>query len=95
MYVQMDFMFDLSHIFEQVYKEDIVVVRANGIVVRCPGLFQGEVIILVNESHKSIVVALMALKGDVDIFKKCFTELCQNKFIQCIFNIWVENIITK
>lgn len=66
------------------HHKDIQIVRSNGIVVRCPGLFHGEVIIHVDESHKIILIALMSSNPSMSVFSSCFQQLCQKSFIQYI-----------
>lgn len=63
-----------------------VVVHANGIVVCCPGLFDGQVIMLLEDGSKSIVFVMMASKPDSDLFITILTHLCKTSFPQCIYN---------
>lgn len=73
-----------SLIFTKIYREDAIVIRANGIVVRCPGLFKGQAIISVADSHKFILIAMMASNPDSNVFLACFHRLCQRSFEQWI-----------
>lgn len=58
--------------------------RANGIVIRCPGLFQGETIITLDQTRKSLIIAMMSTLETVESFSSCFRELCKSRFTQCI-----------
>lgn len=64
--------------------------RANGIVFRCPGLFKGEVIIVVDETHKFIVIAMMATNATLEPIISCFRDLCKHSFPQCIHFLITE-----
>lgn len=66
------------------FKEDIACVHANGIAIRCPGLFDGEAIIQVDEKRKLIVIVVMATNPDLELLISCFGELVQNSFPQYI-----------
>lgn len=68
----------------QVVKEHIPKVRANGVVVRCPGLFDGEAIIQVDEKNRFFLFSIMATKPTLDTFLDTFHELCQESYRQCI-----------
>ena len=72
---------DLS---KKIYRGDIKLVRANGIVVRCPGLFKGELIMILDNSQKSIFIAMMASKPDIEVISLAFKKLCNESFVQCI-----------
>lgn len=61
--------------------------------MRCPGLFHGEAIVHVDESHKSILIALMASKPNMFLFLSCFQRLCQLKFVQWILNFCLFIVI--
>lgn len=79
------------------FLEDVVV-YANGIVIRCPGLFQGEGIVILEERARSIVFVLMALKPDIELFLAIFNQICERSFPQCIIMIFITgntDFITK
>lgn len=61
--------------------------QCNGIIVRCPGFFEGEAIVAVNSSHKVITVALMATNPELQLFTSAFYNLCDRSFSQCISTI--------
>lgn len=67
-----------------VYQEDVTV-HANGIVVRCPGLFQGEAILMLEDGSRSMLFVMMALKPESEIFFVIFNQLCEKSFPQCIY----------
>ena len=54
------------------YREDLIKVQQNGIVLRCPGLFDGEAIVLLEESGKSIVIAMMVMIYCIALFSFLF-----------------------
>lgn len=74
------FFFDLG----KIYKEDIVKIVQNGAVIRCPGLFVGEVIAKLDPSNKVITFTMMATNPDLDCFSSVFSDLVSNTFVQCI-----------
>lgn len=53
--------------------------------MRSPGLFNGELIISVDETNRYITIALMATKPNLELFSSCFRGLCKRSFEQCIF----------
>lgn len=73
----------------QVHYEDITA-YANGALLRCPGLFQGEAIVMLEAKSKSIIFAIMALKPSLDLLLMTFKQLCQKKFSQCIFSYFTQ-----
>lgn len=68
----------------QSYQEEISTIKSNRIIFRCPGLFNGEVIVMVDASNKIITMVLMATKPNVEWFISIFQKLCQMSFNQCI-----------
>lgn len=66
-----------------VYRKDVIV-NANGTIVRCPGLFQGEAIVMLEANSRSILFVMMALKPSIEFFQTIFYHLCQQSFLQCI-----------
>lgn len=61
-------------------------VQENGIAIRCPGLFEGEAIILLDPTHRYISFIMLALKPDVEVLLEAYHQLCQKSFNQCIFS---------
>lgn len=66
----------------QIFKEDILLVCENGAIIRCPGLFEGELIVMVEHTRRSIVVAMNATYPDLDDTTSAFRRLIQDKFPQ-------------
>jgi hypothetical protein len=67
-----------------IYREDITQVFYNGIIFKCPGLFQGEAIIILEKDAKSIIIAIMALYPDLEYFTSVFEKLTETSFQQCV-----------
>eukprot|EP00026_Physarum_polycephalum_P001439 Phypoly_transcript_01440.p1 GENE.Phypoly_transcript_01440~~Phypoly_transcript_01440.p1 ORF type:complete len:1130 (-),score=207.03 Phypoly_transcript_01440:9-3374(-) len=65
-----------------VYKADIQMVCENGAIIRCPGLFAGEMIVMTEFSHKTLIIAMNASDPDTDYAVAVFNELVQNSFAQ-------------
>lgn len=61
-----------------------MLVQENGINFRCPGMFKGEAIVMVERDHHAIVFAIMALKPDLTTFLSTFKQLCEESFTQYI-----------
>ncbi len=74
------FSFDFKHVF----REDIVNVYQNGIVVRCPGLFQGEVLVMLENNKRSLLFVMMVTNPDLGFLLDIFQSLVQRNFPQCI-----------
>ncbi len=68
----------------EIYKDKVLKVAQNGVKLICPGMFAGEVIIMMNKNHKSIVVAMKSTNPDLDLFESLFQNLVTNHFAQCI-----------
>lgn len=66
------------------YKEDIATVYENGAIIRCPGLFAGEILVMVEQSRTSIVIAMLASDPDIEYAVSVFRDLIQDNFPQCI-----------
>jgi len=67
-----------------IFKEDLVNVYQNGAVIRCPGLFQGEMIVMIESSKKSIMFVMMAPDPDLEYAVSVFHHLVQSNFTQYI-----------
>ncbi len=52
--------------------------------MQCPGLFEGELIVTLDEKNKTIVFAMLAAKPDLEMLNQVFIDLCQKSFPQCI-----------
>lgn len=65
--------------------EDVALIRANGLTVRCAGLFDGELIVMVDENHKALLIVMMASNPDLSLMMDSFSKLCYHNFVQCIF----------
>jgi hypothetical protein len=70
--------------FTQIYKDDVKAVFENGAIVHCPGLFEGELVVMTELSRKSIVIAMNAAHPETEYIETVFTELIQKDFSQCI-----------
>lgn len=82
--------FSLLHLTSyQIYKRNIVKMFQNGAVVKCPGLFAGEVIANLDASHRVITFTMMATNPDLNCFSSVFSELVSLSFIQCILFIFL------
>lgn len=69
---------------DQIYRHEITQVCQTGIVLKCPGLFEGELIVAIDEEHKSVVFAMSASKPDFEAITSIFHELVETSFPQCI-----------
>lgn len=58
-------------------------VCANGAIIRCPGLFDGEMIVMVESSSRAIVVAMNATDPNTWHAVSVFNKLVQKNFAQC------------
>ena len=58
----------------------------NGAVIYCPGLFAGEMIVVIEPTGKSIVVVMNASDPDIGYCTSTFNNLVQQSFTQCIFD---------
>lgn len=54
-------------------------------ILTCPGMFAGELIVAIDSSHKNIVFALKSTNTDVEVFRTIFRSLVTKDFPQCIF----------
>lgn len=75
---------EISSDFCYVYQEDIVNVYQNGIVARCPGLFQGEVLVMLEDNKASLIFVMMVTIPDLECLVGVFQSLVQRNFPQCI-----------
>lgn len=78
---------------KQIYQEDIITVCANGAIVRCPGLFNGEMIVMVEHSHQSIIIAMNVAQIDIEDAVSTFRRLIAH-YPQCIFTFYLLQICT-
>ncbi len=60
-------------------------ISKNGIKVSCPGLFSGELIVLFENSHQSMLVAMKSTAQNFEPFKSVFQALVNSHYQQCIF----------
>jgi hypothetical protein len=56
----------------------------NGAVIKCPGLFHGEIIVEFENSKKSIIFAMIAPNPDLEYVTTVFNTLIGRSFKQCI-----------
>ncbi len=54
-------------------------------ILMCPGLFAGELIVLLDSDHKTIKCIMKSTNPDLFICKSTFNELVTQYFAQCIF----------
>ena len=59
-------------------------VYENGAVVYCPGLFSGELVMMIESSRRSILMVMNATDPDMAYVILVFNELVRNSFTQCI-----------
>lgn len=59
----------------------------NGAVISCPGLFEGELIVMLEPSSKSILFVMNASDPDVEYCSSSFNVLTAKDFTQCILLI--------
>lgn len=67
----------------------------NGAIIRCPGLFAGEIIVMVEDSRKSIVIAMLASSPDTEYVISVIQELIQGHFPQYILSATLSMSITR
>jgi hypothetical protein len=72
---------------KQTYKDDIVKVFQNGAVIKCPGLFQGEIIVKFENVRKLIIFAMIAPNPDLEYVTTVFKALISCSFQQCILHV--------
>lgn len=70
---------------KQLCLEDIRKMYQNGAVLRCPGLFHGELVVAIDEEHSSIIYAMQGSNLDRDYVSSIFTKVVKRRFKQCIF----------
>jgi hypothetical protein len=82
-------MFDSNSLLKlnQTYKDDIVKVFQNGAVIKCPGLFEGEIIVEFENAKKSIIFAMIAPNPDLEYVTTVFKALISRSFPQCILHM--------
>lgn len=68
----------------KIYRGEFLQVCENGAIIQCPGLFEGEMIVMVEYSLKSIVVAMNATDPDTEYAMSVLRLLINDKFPQCI-----------
>jgi hypothetical protein len=71
----------------KIYRDDIKLLCENGAVIHCPGLFEGELLVLLAHSRKSIIIAMNASDPDTEYAVSAFHNLIQKDFSQCIPSI--------
>ncbi len=69
----------------KVCKEKVTKVSQNGMIVTCPGLFTGEIIVVIATDHRSIFIILKSTSPSLDIATSVFRKLVSEQFPQCIF----------
>lgn len=56
----------------------------NGAIIQCPGLFFGEMLIMLDTYQQSIIVAMSASDFGTEYAISVFNSLVQKEFHQCI-----------
>jgi hypothetical protein len=59
----------------------------NGAVIHCPGLFAGELIVMIEHSCKSIIIIMNASDPSTEYATAVFHELVQKNFSHCILEV--------
>lgn len=70
---------------KQIYKGEFLKVCQNGAIIQSPGLFVGEMIVMLEHSHKSIAIAMNATDPDTEYAMAVVRSLIKVNFPQCIF----------
>lgn len=69
----------------ELYRTDIVKVGVNGVLLMCPGLMDGQLLVCMGDnSQKSVLLLAMASNPDLTKIKKLFQLLILEKFQQYI-----------
>jgi hypothetical protein len=69
----------------KVYRHDIIKVGVNGVLLMCPGLMDGQLLVCTEScSQNKILLLAMASNPDLTPINKIFHQLIQEKFPQCI-----------
>lgn len=63
--------------------ENISLIGQNGLVVKCPGMFDGEFIVDIEDGYESLIFALLAPNPNVDFALNVLHNLTQ-MYPQCI-----------
>ena len=71
--------------YEKLYREDIRSIGVNGMCVVCPGVTDGQIIILLEDDTRSIMVVSTASNPDVKPICEILQKLVQKHFPQCIY----------
>lgn len=64
-------------------------------VLQCPGLFHGEVIIAIQANFQAIVVAIQASNPDLNVIPRIFEEISSSRFNQCMYYIFLPFILRE
>jgi hypothetical protein len=65
------------------YRRELVCVCQNGMLIRCPGMFSGELIMMALPDSKHLVFAMMASNPNFEFITSAFHELIY-QYSQCI-----------
>jgi hypothetical protein len=57
----------------------------NGAIIMSPGLFDGELVVVMEPSCKSIIAAMNVSYPDTKQIVSVFYDLVQKSFLQCIY----------
>jgi hypothetical protein len=61
----------------------------NGMLIRCPGLFAGELIVQMEPDNKSIVFAMLASNPDYELVTSIFFEMIRKSYPQYIHSFFI------
>ncbi len=67
-------------------------------ILTCPGMFSGELIVALDSSHKNTYFVMKSTNGDLEIFKTVFHSLVSTSFPQCInqpINLFCFFVVTQ
>lgn len=78
------FFFFMNDNLWEIYKDDISKIAQNGGIIRCPGLFLGEMLVQLDSSNKFITFAMIARNPDIEVLTAVFKDLTTHSFSQCI-----------
>lgn len=70
----------------KLYRENLIQFNSNGVVFQCPGLFAGELIIVMEGGFQSMFVAIQSPNPDLELIAKVIYDLIGEKYSQCMFH---------
>ncbi len=79
---------------KKIFKDKVLEVGQNGMILTCPGMFAGELIVTMDKGdHSSVFVAIKSTNTELDFFKKIFRSLVNKNFPQCIFQTYFTSLL--